>query len=745
MYKFFIFLLSKNDIVNIISKFNSFTINNIFSQIFITFHPNEDYFNKINLDFIIKSNQKPKNKNDLIFKDIMIDSSLFNKYLNLAQEFYDNHNICKTFSEFVEVILKNGIESEKNENMLNNIIIKNLNDFLNSEIINLKKINFNFCLKHEAAKFNNILKSFFIPGMLLFNNLYENNKKSNNNLISYSIIKYLINDKEEKLGGTMKYLNDNYAIKINNYDKIIKMKIDNFNNVFLFEFIELFFMNNNTENLWGFLIDMISCYKDFTSEKFISSVKNDSHDEVNSKFLSFLKYKLYFPSYKEIKIFIIFLINLSNILLYEFYPSKLIYFFPVKILLGLIGLQYLLLGIVITFSDTRQDILDSSNYCQNKKQAERDEILKLSENCLKQYVSFLSKIISDKYLKNTDIKCITLKVLQNILIREKYFTDEEIFCVFNFINEIHNNREYKNEVFNFTKIFNNKLKISENSFTDLGLRLHKLFEKRDKDNYIIRTILNLLYNNINSSLSDLEENFAEFKQSFNNNISQLTDKKKLEKLNNSLIDTNWQFIKLNNFYSLSSDIIELYEFGSFENKFLDNLLLSLYNIIFSSNNSEQIKDNKFNESYKKLINNIIEFYTIIFKNISFINNENIKKELSKRRNIYHLKDISKCIDKINEIKKKKNIDNKIKYIKDFLVDLEKIIPENEVIKLISDSNNKSIENNRLCPICVDSANNIHLLPCNHLICRNCYLQCLSSNELCPFCRIAIKGIKEDNN
>ena len=65
--------------------------------------------------------------------------------------------------------------------------------------------------------------------MLLFNNLYENNKKSNNNnLISYSIIKYLINDKEEKLGGTMKYLNDNYAIKINNYDKIIKMKIFSF-------------------------------------------------------------------------------------------------------------------------------------------------------------------------------------------------------------------------------------------------------------------------------------------------------------------------------------------------------------------------------------------------------------------------------------------------------------------------------------------------------------------------------------
>ena len=640
--------------------------------------------------------------------------------------------------------------------MLNNIIIKNLNDFLNSEIINLKKINFNFCLKHEAAKFNNILKSFFIPGMLLFNNLYENNKKSNNNnLISYSIIKYLINDKEEKLGGTMKYLNDNYAIKINNYDKIIKMKIDNFNSVFLFEFIELFFMNDNTENLWCFLIDMISCYKDFTSEKFISSVKKDSHDEVNSKFLSFLKYKLYFPSYKEIKIFIIFLINLSNILHYEFYPSKLIYFFPVKILLGLIGLQYVLLGIVITFSDTLPDILDSSNYCQNKKQADRDEILKLSENCLKQYVSFLSKFISDKCIKNNHLKCIALKLLQTILIKEKYFTDEEIFCIFNFIDEIHNDKEYENNVFNFTKIFNEKLKLSENSFTELGLRLHKLFEQKGDNNNIIRIILNLLYNNINSSLSDLEENFAEFKQSFNNNkvnnsnngnnISQLTDKKKLEKINSSLIDTNWQFIKLNNFYSLSSDIIELYEFDSYENKFLDNLLLLIYDIIFSSDNFGLIKDNKVFESYKKLINTIINFYTIIFKNISLMNKEIIMKELSKRRNIYHLKDIGKCFDKINEIKQEKNINNKIKYFNDFLVDLEKIIPEKEVTKITNDNIDKSFENNKLCLICVDSTVNIHLLPCNHLICRNCYLQCLSGNKLCPFCRITIKGIKEDKN
>ena len=212
-----------------------------------------------------------------------------------------------------------------------------------------------------------------------------------------------------------------------------------------------------------------------------------------------------------------------------------------------------------------------------------------------------------------------------------------------------------------------------------------------------------------------------------------------------MIDTNWQFIKLNNFYSLSSDIFELYDFDSFENKFLDNLLLSIYNIIFSSNDFGQIKDNKFIKSYKKLINTIINFYTIIFKNISLINNENIMKELSKRRNVYHLKEIGQCFNKIIELEKGKNKNNKMKDYNSFMLSLKKIIPEKEVIKLIDNNNDKSFENNNLCPICVDSAVNTHLLPCNHLICRNCYLQCLSGNKLCPFCRNEIKGIKEDKN
>ena len=51
----------------------------------------------------------------------------------------------------------------------------------------------------------------------------------------------------------------------------------------------------------------------------------------------------------------------------------------------------------------------------------------------------------------------------------------------------------------------------------------------------------------------------------------------------------------------------------------------------------------------------------------------------------------------------------------------------------------------LCSICADSVIDTHLLPCGHSLCRNCLFQYLSENKVCPFCRVEIKGIKEDPN
>ena len=98
-------------------------------------------------------------------------------------------------------------------------------------------------------------------------------------------------------------------------------------------------------------------------------------------------------------------------------------------------------------------------------------------------------------------------------------------------------------------------------------------------------------------------------------------------------------MKLINFYKLSQNIYELYDFNSFENKYLDNLLISLYDIIFSPSNFSKITDNKVINTYITLINIILESYCNMFKIITSINKENIMKELSRRRNVYHQKEI----------------------------------------------------------------------------------------------------------
>ena len=50
-----------------------------------------------------------------------------------------------------------------------------------------------------------------------------------------------------------------------------------------------------------------------------------------------------------------------------------------------------------------------------------------------------------------------------------------------------------------------------------------------------------------------------------------------------------------------------------------------------------------------------------------------------------------------------------------------------------------------CHLCSDTDIDTHLIPCDHSLCRNCLIRCLSEKKVCPFCRVEIKGIKEDPN
>ena len=840
-----VYLFSKKDIINIISQFRKNTLKLIFSEIFIPLNVHEDIFNKINLDFIIKQenpiNKKTEEK-EKIFKDVVTNFDTFSNYLISAQNTYCNQHITEIYSKLVEILLKNGIESKEDENILNNIIIKYFKEFL---IAKREDIRLNITFQDSFCEISELLKTFFIPGMHLFNMEYNKEKKNENNLLSFSMKNYINDIENEKIGGTMKTLDEQYVKQISNFDEIKNMKINSYNNVFLHIFLEFFF--KGSKHLWDNINKLFTYYEFFSKEKFINCLNEESSEIMHEKFMNFIEYKLYYPNLKEITIFVTFLINFLSFFLDELYPKKLIYFIPENFIyiFGFIitFLKNVLLKIsfkseIIDFYLNLDNNFEKTYFTQNE--TEKKNLENLCKKCLKQYISFLVKIISDKNIKKISFKCDIFNILQKSIKDEEYFTDEELFYIFDFANEIHNDPDCIIYMHEFMKLFENKIIDNvngQNTFNSLGIRLYNLCKTKENNN-ILRIILILLYSDINLSLSKLEESFAEYKfkpktnnrdnipnsnelQNQNNNdndnnnseennrdneianflgmqiinqimqmemggrfnrqrnnpiiifrnvvprrnIQQLSDKEKLEILHDSLKRTNSQFSKLINFYQLFHNLNVLYDLNCFENKYLHNLLVSLYNIVFSPNNMNKITDNNVMNSYKKLLGNILKFYNIIFNNICNLNDENILKEIAKRRNLYHLKEIGESFYKLNEAKKEEkkskiinvnnlikvnNETNDVKSYNDFVVNLEKIIPEEEVIKLINVINtpeNSALktEEKNICSICADSTIDTHILPCEHSICRNCFYQCLSGNKACPFCRVQIQGIKEDKN
>ena len=821
------YLFSKNDMINIISKFSKKIIMNLFSQIFVPLCPFKNLFQKISLDFIVASNHYlvSRNSTDIydtnIFRDTTTDFPTFCQNIFLAQCEYDKYNMALIFNIFVELILKSGIEIEENKNANTNcFLLKQFKDYFSMVIKRVCGTVYNIGEK----EFNNIFKTFFIPAMLLFNN--NINKKEQNNLISFAINKYLTDDGKEKLGGTMKYINENYVKEIQNFEEISKMKINSANNVFILLFLDYFFCIDEAGVLWVTLDNMIMNFKEFCKQKFYNTTQKNSYEFIHNKLIKFIEFKLSFPNLEEIEIFVNFLKNFADFIITELYPKKIIYFLPEKMFYQFKRVIYFLKAVLIRLFSSHEMLFDYNVTQFDKKiqvidvKNKEKELENLCKKCLGQYISILAKTISDKNIKKIMFKCEILGILQLSIEEEEYFTDEEIYNIFNFLNEIHNDIEYKKWINDFMKIFDNQVIIKENTFTNLGKRLNKLFEIKENNN-LIRTILILLYSNMNASLSKLEEIFAEYKfrprpNGFNNminnlninddnadnnnneegdnnnegnnfinnlgnfffgifdarifnpnvrgnhviavinrnprrNIQQLSDKEKLDLLNDYLKDTYLQFVKLINFYKLSAKVNELYDFNSFENKYLNNLLISLYNIVFSSTNSAKISDNYVINSYKRLTEIILKFYSTIFKNISELNKENILKDFAQRRNIYHLKEIGEFFNKQFEPKKgEKNIDNKAKLFNDFLTDLEKLVPEELTMKLMNikstpGNSEVKLDEKNLCQICADSVIDTHIVPCDHSICRNCLFQCLSGNKLCPFCRVQIQGIKEDKD
>lgn len=69
--------------------------------------------------------------------------------------------------------------------------------------------------------------------MHLFNISYNKNK-------NFSIKKYLTEDESEKLGGTMKNINEQIIKEIPNFEEIKKIKIKSIPSIFFYEFLDFF-------------------------------------------------------------------------------------------------------------------------------------------------------------------------------------------------------------------------------------------------------------------------------------------------------------------------------------------------------------------------------------------------------------------------------------------------------------------------------------------------------------------------
>ena len=160
----------------------------------------------------------------MILKDINTNFDLFYNNIILALDEYNKGKNYEIFSEFVENLLKNGIECDENNNIdnySNNIIIKNLKDFFKKEKDKIIK-----CRDYKI-RLNKIFKTFFIPAMHLFNISYNKNK-------NFSIKKYLTEDESEKLGGTMKNINEQIIKEIPNFEEIKKIKIKSIPSIFFY-------------------------------------------------------------------------------------------------------------------------------------------------------------------------------------------------------------------------------------------------------------------------------------------------------------------------------------------------------------------------------------------------------------------------------------------------------------------------------------------------------------------------------
>ena len=756
---------------------------------------------------------------------------------NIINSYYDKTNF---FSGIIKEIY---LDEINNINIGNETLYKHFQYFLRNVIRSHK----------NEQHFSCVFKNFFIPAMLYFNIEYP--KIKNDISIRSYLSKYDIIDK--KLGGSQSEVHKKFVPIIENFDMFLNKNINTIQNLFLLDFIELLFCNNNSK-VWDSSLKMIIfCFR--SSDTLLETCKkkhyNISYKESQTIIMNFLCYQLNYLSTKDCLILLEFFANFSGFILDYLYPKKLIYFLPEKFLFNLTDV----LNFISTLATESKKTLIQNNKSTTINEEINNDIKKINSliiNVLKNYIKIACKLLNDKNINLTQNKIYCISFISTLLHNEEYFDDEEIYIIFDVLLSLNNEPKFKEISMKIMEIFVFDIE-KKSKLTSLGEKLSTLMAKNQQ---FLRNILLIISKDMHEFLTNIQQCFSEYKfipkninkknnnniRTRNNNNNSVTNNNNRNNIsrynpfnpinnipesislsdidddsiddivdnypvNNQIIsrrnninynmhpfqtlfsvfqtsaqnpltnvlfgtsnyqrrpgiiivrdrsadrslnvisdnarkelalikafeDKNKNFIKLKNFVKLIKPGSSIFDKNSFEYQTFIQLLISIYYSIFLPKNTIKLDTDNIITPYKKLLNSVRDFYFSFFLNI-VEKNQQFKNEIAKQRNILHFDDIIKCFEKFKGPFFKEFVDYFKKLLKDFI----ELVPDEKIIE----ENNKIQNEKNICCICYNAQNNVHLLPCQHICCKNCAIKLKSNNiKKCPFCNVCMTGIKEDSS
>ena len=257
-----------------------------------------------------------------------------------------------------------------------------------------------------------------------FNNEYKNKDRV------ISIKKYLSKNEVDgqKIGGTIQHIYDEYTPKIPNFKNLLEYEINKYDNIIFIELLHLFFVKENKTYFGWFLVQIINKMLKYLTRSFLNNLKDKSFEKIHTSLIGYINLHLYFINYNDLEISIQFLHNLSDFILKELCPKKLIYFIPEIIFLRFRNMVlFIFFASYVLYCIKKKE---ESNPSNTEKVELISKVIELNKECHQQFLSILLKITSDKNIQFLNLKFQSVYCLEiNIEIIE--FNNEDLISIFN--------------------------------------------------------------------------------------------------------------------------------------------------------------------------------------------------------------------------------------------------------------------------------------------------------------------------